>query len=244
MCLPTQPALGDLQPPLELSSRSLSPTHGVMLLLQALENASTPLTLVALAPLTNIALAIRLNPQLCRAKIDRIWWMGGSAFACGNASAWAEANAAYDPEAAHIVLRAGIPVTMYPWDVYNKVTIDRRTAQDRLSRNKRTNTHSSWSSLAARLLLREMQHFGMPAASVGDAGAVACLIAGPKGFTSQRLNVRVECQGKHTRGMTVVDARGNVMPPDIAKLSPNVDVIVDVDSKMLQELFRNTVLTR
>ena len=237
-------ALGDLQPPLPRSSRSLSPDHGVLLLLQALESSSAPLSIVALAPLTNIALAIRLNPQLCRAKIERIWWMGGSAFTSGNFSAWGEANAAYDPEAADIVLRAGIPVTMYTWDVYNRVEIDQRVAQACLRRqdDKPRRALNTWTSLAARLLLRDMRHFGMPAASIGDAGAVACLIAGPRAFSTRRLNVRVELQGSHTRGMTVVDGRREVLPPDTPKLPANVDVIVDVDSDVLEELFRSTVL--
>ena len=234
-------ALGDLQPPLPRSSRSLSPDHGVLLLLQALESSSAPLSIVALAPLTNIALAIRLNPQLCRAKIERIWWMGGSAFTSGNFSAWGEANAAYDPEAADIVLRAGIPVTMYTWDVYNQVTIDERVAQACLQRQD-DQPLPPWTSLGARLLLRDMRHFGMPAASVGDAGAVACLIAGAASFTARHLNVRMELTGGHTRGMTVVDGRGEVIPPDTPKLPPNVDVIVDVDSDALEELFRSTVL--
>lgn len=48
-------------------------------------------------------------------------WMGGAAAAGGNATSWAEANAFYDPEAAHVVLSAGLPITIYTWDVYLKV---------------------------------------------------------------------------------------------------------------------------
>lgn len=64
---------------------------------------------------------LRLAPSLCREKISRIVWMGGATSVGGNATAWAEANACYDPEAAHIVLTSGIQLMMYTWDVYLKV---------------------------------------------------------------------------------------------------------------------------
>ena len=107
--------------------------------------------------------------------------MGGSAFSGGNASAWAEANAAYDPEAAHIVLTSGLPITMYGLDAYLKVDFSTQelvelgaveqdadapdTARARASRSTGCQT-------AARLLLRDMAHFEMSTAQIGDAGAV------------------------------------------------------------------------
>ena len=79
------------------------------------ENGDPPLTIIALAPLTNIASVVRLRPDLCKRAVERIVWMGVSAFAGGNASQWGEANAEYDPEAAHIVLQSGVEITMYTW---------------------------------------------------------------------------------------------------------------------------------
>jgi pyrimidine-specific ribonucleoside hydrolase len=103
--------------------------HAVEFLIKLLEsteeNSDPPLTIIALAPLTNIAAVIRLRPDLCKRVIERIVWMGGSAFAGGNASQWGEANAEYDPEAAHIVLQSGVEITMYTWDVYLKVEYSR-----------------------------------------------------------------------------------------------------------------------
>ena len=109
-------AIGDLSPPLSATTRAAGAGHAVQRLLEALRSAPAPITIVALAPLSNLGVAIRLDPELCRRKIRRVVWMGGSAFAGGNCTAWAEANAAYDPEACHIVLTSGIPISMYTWD--------------------------------------------------------------------------------------------------------------------------------
>ena len=115
----------DLQPALPTSERQLDPRHAVAFLLDTLravdQAGSEPITLIALAPLTNIGMVLRMEPELCRRALSKIVWMGGAAFAGGNASQWAEANAAYDPEATHILLTSEVEVVMYTWDVYLQV---------------------------------------------------------------------------------------------------------------------------
>ena len=83
--------LGDLDPPLPPSARRLDPRHAVTLIvdtLRAAEERGEQLTLIALAPLTNVAMALRLEPELCRRALGRVVWMGGAAFKGGNASQW------------------------------------------------------------------------------------------------------------------------------------------------------------
>ena len=232
--------LGDLSPPLPRSMRRVSSSHAVDALLDALRAAarSEKLALVALAPLTNIAAALRRDPAACAAGLARVVWMGGAVFAGGNASAWGEANAAYDPEAAHIVITTlaalGVPLTMYPWDVYLKVAFS--AAEARAVRGE-----APWSRLARRLLRRDMAHWKSDSAQIGDAGAIAYLIA-PHAATVRRMHVAVELSGRATRGMTVVDARGFAPPPpDAPMLPPNVDVIVDVDVDALKRVFARAV---
>src|SRR5215469_4786946 len=77
-------------------------------------------TLVAIAPLTNVALALLLYPDLAT-HIAQIVLMGGNAYREGNASPAAEANIRNDPESADIVLGAECPVTMIGLDVTHKV---------------------------------------------------------------------------------------------------------------------------
>jgi len=99
-------SLGDLTPAFPASSRAVRPGHAVDYLLKALQSSPAPVTIVALAPLTNLAHAFRSDPGAF-SSVDRIMWMGGAVAGGGNATAWAEANAFYDPEAAHVMLTSG-----------------------------------------------------------------------------------------------------------------------------------------
>ena len=81
----------------------------------------TPVTLVALAPQTNLALLLRTYPEVA-GHLERIVFMGGSA-SVGNATAVAEFNVGHDPEAAAIVLDADVPTYMYGLDVFNRVAV-------------------------------------------------------------------------------------------------------------------------
>lgn len=112
------------------------------------------LTIVALAPLTNLALALRLDPTLAT-RIDRIVLMGGASRSGGNATPWAEANIRDDPEAAHIVFTSGIDIVMYPWDVFEQFNFDRAAAEQFAS------SANEWSQLAGNALyaISSILHF-------------------------------------------------------------------------------------
>jgi pyrimidine-specific ribonucleoside hydrolase len=75
-----QDALGDLQPPLPTSTRTLVKEHAVTFLITLLRDrlnaGKPPLTLIALAPLTNIGLLVRMAPDLVKTGICKIVWMG------------------------------------------------------------------------------------------------------------------------------------------------------------------------
>ena len=266
-------SLGDLTPPLPTSTRNVVADHAVTflanLLNERIASNAPPLTLIALAPLTNIGMLVRIAPDAVRKGIAKIVWMGGAATSGGNASQWGEANAAYDPEAAHIVLSScGVPVLMYTWDVYLKVafdvpelqaygccspmqskwegrggevtphdTEDNTTAEAKVVYQK---TAPSWTQLSTRLLLRDMQHFNMTSAQIGDAGAVAAVLCGDA-IQTRHLHVAVELQGTHTRGMTVCDIRQGVFPPDRPQEPPNVYVAVNVDAKALKAIYASVV---
>jgi len=261
--------LGDLQPALPASQRRLDPRHAVAFIIDTLRQVdregSAPITLIALAPLTNIGMALRMEPELCRRALASVVWMGGAAFAGGNASQWAEANAAYDPEAAHILLTSGVEVTMYTWDVYLQVDYSWRellrlggccsssAAAAAVSSTDVADALpdpsilpaaglSGWSELSTRLLLRDMRHWGSPSAQIGDAGAVAIVIAGASSYEGRRMHVAVELSGGITRGMTVVDPREMVVEPDRAIQPPNVTVCVGVDAEAIKAVFSGAVL--
>ncbi len=80
--------------------------------------------MLALGPMTNIARLIRQAPDAAR-RIGRLIAMGGAINERGNVGARSEFNIAHDPEAAEIVLAAGLPLTLIPLDVTRKVRADR-----------------------------------------------------------------------------------------------------------------------
>jgi len=81
------------------------------------------ITILALGPMTNVAMLLRLHPDL-ETKIKRIVFMGGNVHVPGNASAAAEFNFWFDPEAAQAVLRSRIPgKVMFPLDICNRAVL-------------------------------------------------------------------------------------------------------------------------
>jgi inosine-uridine nucleoside N-ribohydrolase len=229
--------LGDLGwPP---SIRPADPRHAVELLRDEL-TAGPPVTLVALGPLTNIALLLRTYPEVT-AGIERFVFMGG-AVQRGNATAAAEFNVWHDPEAAAVVLDAlaagSTPVMMYSLDVFYGPLATVRDA-DRLA----AALDDPGAQLAAGLLRFGFDRYGTDTATIGDAGAL-CAVADPAGLRTQRLPVRVELAGTWTRGQTVVDQR--TWAPDHDNdphgMAPAlVDVAFEVDGARYVDLWRSTV---
>lgn len=109
-----QDGMGDLG----LAPQRLTPTpgHGVYQLLSALRShAPGTLEVVALGPLTNLALAIRLEPEtMARVKVIAI--MGSAGLGAGNVTPLAEFNIWQDAEAAKVVLESGLPLLLVGWD--------------------------------------------------------------------------------------------------------------------------------
>ena len=98
------------------------PEHAVNYIIRTLMESKEKITLVPVGPLTNIAMALRLEPRIVD-KIERISLMGG-AFGLGNVTAAAEFNIFADPEAAHVVFTSGMPIVMMGLDVTNQALAD------------------------------------------------------------------------------------------------------------------------
>lgn len=206
--------------------------HAVELMrdeLSAAASSGERLTLVPLAPLTNVALLLRTYPEAAKG-LQRIVFMGGAA-AVGNATASAEFNVWHDPEAASIVLQAcaehGVPVTMYGLDVFYDVRVGQGEAAAMLDATLPA------TRLAGALIDAQCQRFGARDATIGDAGAV-CAVIDPDGLSTRPLAVHVELIGARTRGQTVVDRRPWVGdldhdPHGIAPTVVNVGLAVDAD---------------
>jgi purine nucleosidase len=114
-------------------SRSVTDEHAVLALLRLAADAPGERTLITLGPLTNVAAALTIDPDLLT-KFDHTWCMAGVSDANGNVTGSAEFNVWADPEACRIVLRAASPerVTFVGWDVSRKHAVLRPHEQARL----------------------------------------------------------------------------------------------------------------
>jgi inosine-uridine nucleoside N-ribohydrolase len=107
------------------SVRRVSHHHAADFMIDTIENATVPVTILALGPMTNLAIALRLHPDLEK-KIHRLVFMGGAVHVKGTDNRAAEFNFWFDPEAAQIVLRSGIQQkTMFGLDICNHARLDK-----------------------------------------------------------------------------------------------------------------------
>ena len=230
--------LGNLDWP--RSTRTAGPVHAVELLRDVLREAAAaddPVTLIPLAPMTNIALLLRTYPDAA-AGLREIVFMGGAA-GIGNATASAEFNIWSDPEAAAIVLSAAgelrVPVTMYGLDVFYDVVITLDQA--------RGLGGSPSADLAWKLIEKRSEIYQSAGATIGDGGAV-CAVIDPSGLTTQPFPLRVELSGSWSRGRTIVDTRdwSADLTSDPHGPSPTVvQVATAVDGARYAELWLSTV---
>lgn len=178
----------------------LSKLHGVDLIAQLVSNHPTPVTLVATGPLTNIALFLKMYPQL-KDRISEIVFMGGSA-GRGNRTPYAEFNIWMDPEAADVVLRSGLPLTMCGLDVTHQALVTKEIFADLEAMN--TTLSKTIIGLLKFFAKTYEEVFEMPDPPLHDPVAVALLIDRTV-VKSRHVNVQVELSGTLTRGATVVD---------------------------------------
>ena len=186
------------------------------------------LHLVAVGPLTNIALALRKDPSL-PSHLGGFTIMGG-AFGGGNVTSMAEFNIWADPEAAEIVFREMGMLTMVGLDVTHQVLLGAGEL-DRL-RSAGTPCATFAADLLEHAMARSNEFRGWDGAPIHDATAVLAALM-PDRFGGDHRPVSVELDGTHTRGMTVVDDR-----PTSADLvggsRANANVLRTVDAAALR----------
>jgi purine nucleosidase len=176
--------------------------HGVDFLIETLTAAAPgEITLCTLGPLTNIGTVLERTPALAP-KVREIVMMGGAYFEVGNRTPAAEFNVLVDPEAADIVMRSGIPITMLPLDVTHQML----TTHDRLDRFRNIGNRSC-AQVAGMLNFSErfdLAKYGWIGAPLHDPCVIAWLLR-PEIFSGRHVNVTIETQSELTLGMTVAD---------------------------------------
>jgi purine nucleosidase len=182
------------------------------------------LTLVPVAPLTNIAAALALDPSIAQL-YKEVVLMGGNFLSPGNAAKWAEANIWHDPEAAQMVFEAGWPITAVGLDVTNKTLLSEQQLTELAASGTPAARHISL--VSQYYLERFAARYGRRECTMHDALALA--IAADRSLVTHAplARVDVELTGTQTRGMTVADLR----PWALASTErANANVVLEVDS--------------
>jgi purine nucleosidase/pyrimidine-specific ribonucleoside hydrolase len=209
--------------------RPFKPGKALDTILECCDRYRSRLTIVAIGPLTNLALALKNDARTFR-KTGRIITMGGAFRVPGNTGRVAEFNYYVDPEAAHLVLNSGIPVTVLPLDVTHQVVLMRKEMEYRAKRR------ASDVAMAVLRMTREYMRYhlatqGFNGGYLHDPVAAALAVA-PDLVRTRTTHVDVETKGSFTRGMTVSDLR----KPDDPR-SITVQVAMSIDRERFLKLF-------
>ncbi len=183
-------------------TRPLAIENAVDFIIRTLrEKPAGSVTLCALGPLTNLALALMQAPKIA-ARLREIVLMGGAYGAGGNITPCAEFNIYADPHAAQVVFRCGAPIVMLPLDVTHQVVSTRqRIAAIGELGNNAGRTVAQLLSFAAST---GVENYGGDGAPLHDPCVVAYLLR-PELFAGRHLNVEIETGSALTMGMTVAD---------------------------------------
>lgn len=190
------------------------------------------LIILTLGPLTNLALALHLRPEIARL-VRGVVLMGGAAFCPGNVSPVAEANIYHDPEAAKMVFEAPWPLTMVGLDVTTQVVMDRAYLLELQQAGNRL-THFI-TAITPCYIAYHYHRYQLDGFHVHDPSAVAYLIR-PELFDTQEYYVQIETQGG-CQGYTVVDRLAQ------CGQKPNVKVCVGVDAAGVLALYKQRLLS-
>ena len=203
------------------AARAAETEHAALAILRLSHEYAGQLLLVALGPLTNIALALKLDPTLPQ-RIKRFVVMGGAVSAHGNITAAAEFNIAFDPEAAHIVLQAFPQLDLADWEaVVAHGFLHTKAAQWLKADSPRARFYDQI-SLQTRNWSEDCRGDHWHSA---DALAMAYALQ-PQGALEQLDRpVAVELAGTLTRGVTVVDWNRQHGRPDNATLLMRYDQV-------------------
>lgn len=222
----------------------ISSTPGVDLILEMVQNYPDELVIVALAPLTNIAKAIRTDPVRMR-RLRQILVMGGAFEEYGNVTTTAEFNIFVDPHAAQEVFDFGAPLHIVPLDATHQVVLtgERLHAEiagrrDSVSQFLKDSTETCMEFYRQHVWPRRslQANIEMDGFHIHDALPIG-ILTHPTYFESVDASVQVEIEGNLTSGMTVADLRKGYQP-----LHPNARVCVKVEAETFLAHFFERIL--
>jgi inosine-uridine nucleoside N-ribohydrolase len=219
--------------PVPPAKRGKAASGAVEFLIETFRAATEEITLVAVAPLSNLAAALALDPGFAR-RVPELVVMGGG-HEIGNVTPAAEFNVWADPEAAAMVFSAGFPkVTLVPLDATHRALVS-QTDCDRLRALGTPAGEAAAAFIGHRIGVHDdIQKMAVAhTAPVHDALAVGAVID-PTLIATRRFNVAVETVGALTVGRTVIDTHFR------SRREPNGDVAFDADAGRFVDLLVST----
>lgn len=212
-----------LSPPVTPPTRQ----HAVDLLIEKILAAPGEITLVAIGPLTNVALALRREPKIVSA-VHEVILMGGAIRHGGNTTPLAEFNVYCDPHAAHIVFHSGLPITLVPLDVTYQVILTQQDVDRLLAIPSPV---SRFIADATRFYMEfHDEHQNIEGCVINDPLALALAFA-PQLVETESLFVDVDISGGVSTGKTFADFYR------MQKKPPNMKVAMGVHARDFIELF-------
>lgn len=203
----------------------LKDEHAVNAMYKEIMESKEKITLVPIGPLTNIALLIRLYPEVVK-EIKEIVLMGGST-SRGNASPAAEFNILADPEAAKIVFQSSVPIVMLGLNIGDKAKIYNEDSKKIKNLNQ-----------TGRMIHDLFQHYRGGTMETGltmyDSTAIGYL-SKPDMYQVAEAYVDVEVTGQLTMGATIVDLEHQF------EQQPNAKVAVDLDDQAFKHWLINSL---
>jgi len=201
--------------------------HGSDFLIEQIMSNPGEITLVAVGPLTNVAVAIRKEPRIIKA-LKEIIIMGGSIRHHGNSTPMAEFNVHVDPHASHMVFHSGIPMTLVPLDVTYQCIL---TPEDVKRLNKINSPITKFIDDSTRFYMEfhdEYQH--IDGCAINDPLALALAFM-PDLCTYEAHYVDVDISGGVSMGNTFADFYKHYQKP------ANMKVALGVRARDFVELF-------
>lgn len=210
--------------------RKAESKHAIQYIIDTLMNSDGDITLVPVGPLTNIAVAMRMQPAILP-KIREIVLMGG-AYGTGNFTPSAEFNIYADPEAARVVFTSGVPLVMMGLDLTNQTTC----TADVISRMKKVGGPAGelFSDIMSFTLKTQYENYGLAGGPVHDATCIGYLI-NPDAFKMQDMYVEIDVNNGPCYGRTVCDELG------VTGKQSNTKVGMDIDTKWFWDLVEECV---
>jgi purine nucleosidase len=217
-------------PDLDVPVAETAGVHAVQLMRQLIEDCAEPVTLIAIGPLTNVALLLRTHPGIT-SRLRRIVFMGGSTDR-GNTTPYGEFNVVTDPEAADVVLRSALPLTMIGLNVTHRALATAEIIAE--FHDLGTNLGDICAELMTFFASTYRRNFGFAHPPVHDPVAVAAVLE-PAIVQTVAAPVVVELAGTYTRGATAVDLHRRT------GLTVNADVALGLDVDAFWRLLMSAV---